>query len=714
MAERIDIIVQAQQRAAAGIAAGGGGLAGIAGGGGSVPLPPNQQWNTFRGTLQGVQVAFQAVVGAAAVQQVIAFGRASAQAFLQFERANQTAKLLSGTTEQYNKLLALARQNQRLFGGSLAENIQGLSGFANMARKSGIELAQFNDLSQRLNLLSPEQGLEGAAIALREALAGDTLSLRERFELDKRALAGLTDASLTAADRVRLLNDILLDQGVAAGAAAQTVTETQKAYNALGAELDSLQLSAGQGIAETFDDAARGLARLIGLVNQNPQAIAELRSLLGGGQPVNLVQVEAEMQRDRARESFGLYGRGVSTEGVTERAFAGDEDQFNQAFSRTAVLLARGNEEAQAAVIELNNELIRGETIGWDYWAALQAIEQQAYATADAEGEVGDATTAASNEVAQLAAQRLLQAANSDRAARVEDELRAAIEQSIASGEDVPRIVARIAQAYRIEQGIVAELAAEYQLLNYQRAGPSAGAAGGIGSNIVGAGAASSVFRTRVAAARYYAGPAQAAASTGGSRALSEAQRAREAAAREEERRIEEARRNAERLEEITRDHYQRLRQIQEDYLLSRERAEEDFQIERQRLLAEGRIYEAQLLEERFAREQRRADEDNARAALRQREDYGQRVADLGPVAQGPAGPASGVVAATGSAAPAPAAGGGDAGRALRIEVLLDGQVIGTAAYPTIEALFAADLVRVDATQAPGAGQSAGVSGPRP
>lgn len=62
--------------------------------------------------------------------------------------------------------------------------------------KDNSQLEKMVNLAERLGAIDPEQGLEGAAYALKEFFSGDAVSLVERFELPRKVMNDIKNLSL--------------------------------------------------------------------------------------------------------------------------------------------------------------------------------------------------------------------------------------------------------------------------------------------------------------------------------------------------------------------------------------------------------------------------------------------------------------------------------------------------------------------------------------
>ena len=90
-------------------------------------------------SFQGVAQGLQTLVGGylVATRVIGAFGQVINQGN-ELEKTLITFRVLSGSAEQYEKNLALAKAQQDRFGGSLQDTVEGMSNFANLSRRAGI------------------------------------------------------------------------------------------------------------------------------------------------------------------------------------------------------------------------------------------------------------------------------------------------------------------------------------------------------------------------------------------------------------------------------------------------------------------------------------------------------------------------------------------------------------------------------------------------
>lgn len=277
-------------------------------GGGGPALPRTFAGFTPQGLNQAAGAFGLATIGPQIVGQAINKGIEAGGEALALRETRNSLKAVSGDTKTYTTIIAEARRQQLLFGGSLSDITEGLSGFAVTARNTGAPLESLIDLQKRLTLLNPAQGAQGGLIALNEALAGNITSLSRRFNIPKAALQDLNDTTKPVTERLAVLDKFLTSVGITSAAVTDRVDAGAQAFRRLNQELNDAKLSSGNNLANFFERSATGLSRLIGLVNKNPQALAELKKfrIFGGdgGGTVNQADLDAAA-RQLAQEQAG-------------------------------------------------------------------------------------------------------------------------------------------------------------------------------------------------------------------------------------------------------------------------------------------------------------------------------------------------------------------------------------------------------------------------
>lgn len=132
----------------------------------------------------------------------------------------------------------------------------------------------------RLNVLSPEQGLEGAALAMRELTSGDTRSLVGRFEVSRDAANAMKREIQGGADAVQVLDRYLTSAGITDGALEASLAgasgqqrEYNRAIEDLGLKVNQVVTSAGwrefqTGLIRSTTDEITALQNLAGWIDR--------------------------------------------------------------------------------------------------------------------------------------------------------------------------------------------------------------------------------------------------------------------------------------------------------------------------------------------------------------------------------------------------------------------------------------------------------------
>lgn len=415
----------------------------------------SQGGSRLSGTLTTLKTAAGALGIGFGLKQLVDFGIEAGKNALQLRETQNSLRAVTGSGRAYAEVIRTAHEQQLLFGGSLQQNIEGLSGLTITAKQSGASLRQLVDLSQRLNVLSPEQGVGGARVALAEALSGNISSLSKRFEIPRSALRGLSDESKSVEDRLAILDQFLTKVGVTSAAVAGKVDQDALAFRRLNAELEATQLAAGGQLATAFSSAATGLARLLGVINQNPQAIAELRAIFSGKQQIddadiqratadiarnqNRAQLEQAFARARAAQNQGtgvvaLGGAGVATANPFATFVAGTQQATSASESMGATLdrlrdrilaVGEGSEQQAASVNSAIAAFSAGSISGAQFEGILDAIAVRSIAGADTEDRRAEAILAAAK------AQREAIAAGEQQVEEINNAARAAAQHTI-------------------------------------------------------------------------------------------------------------------------------------------------------------------------------------------------------------------------------------------------------------------------------------------
>ncbi len=296
----------------------------------------------YTSALNGLKGAFGALGIGLAAQQVVAFGVSSGRAALELDRQQRSTRALAGGTQEYARWVQIAKDQQRLFGGSLAENLAGIQGLGIVSRQSGAQLADLVDLSQRLGVLDPSQGTAGARIALSEALSGDVTSLARRYEVPRAALAKLKDESIPVAEKLKVIDDYLNDIGITGETVSGSISRQAREINTLAAAWDDYKTRVGAGLVALVTGGSDGKF----------SAAAGATNLLTGSAG-NTEKLEGQNQLAFAQSggSFEQYLANVEKVNQANRFVMGSFQELNQAqFQFAQSLMASGTSYDQAVL----------------------------------------------------------------------------------------------------------------------------------------------------------------------------------------------------------------------------------------------------------------------------------------------------------------------------------------------------------------------------
>lgn len=282
-----------------------------------------QEAAAYQKSLSGVTnfaAGFQKLIGAyfAVTRAAQAFG-ATIEAGNQLEKAQATFRGLSGSAEAYEKNLAAARAQQDRFGGSLQDNIEGLSTFANLAKRTGIDINQLANTARALAIVDPAQGFKGASIALKEFFSGDITSLARRFEIPRDRLNELKELAQTDAPAAfQKLQSVLEEFGISQGLLAEQANTTAVAYDKLGGAATDALAAVGQALASGLEPAALRLTELLKQVGAGITSLSTVgQQKLGIEQALLTASSSAEQFNERVQIANGQMESGLNNIGLS-------------------------------------------------------------------------------------------------------------------------------------------------------------------------------------------------------------------------------------------------------------------------------------------------------------------------------------------------------------------------------------------------------------
>lgn len=199
----------------------------------------------------------------------------------QLEKTLTTFRVLSGSTEQYEKNLALAKTQQTQFGGSLQDTVEGMSSFANLSARTGIEINKLTNTARALATVDPAQGFKGAGIALKEFFSGEITSLARRFEIPREALNGvekITDQQ----QKFEALQQVLAQFGISEELVTAQANTTAVTFDKLGGAAADARAAIGSALAAFFEQGAKNVTAVLQEIATGMTALVSQADQLAG------------------------------------------------------------------------------------------------------------------------------------------------------------------------------------------------------------------------------------------------------------------------------------------------------------------------------------------------------------------------------------------------------------------------------------------------
>lgn len=221
--------------------------------------------SVITGALAGIKGAFDGIIGSG-------IGLNSS---MENVRAQLTAMTKDGGQAQ--AILAAIRKEADATPFAFNEMARSMTTLLPVARQTGESLMGITKIAEILAATHPEQGLEGAAFALREFSSGQVQSLADRFDLPRQQLERLQKEGVPAIEAVRrVLQDLGFDASLVAGL-AETLTGRWSTFK------DTLSGFTSRLTAPLFDALKDGLMGLQTLLERNSVGINAFMDLLGSG-----------------------------------------------------------------------------------------------------------------------------------------------------------------------------------------------------------------------------------------------------------------------------------------------------------------------------------------------------------------------------------------------------------------------------------------------
>jgi hypothetical protein len=194
------------------------------------------------------------------------------------EKVSATVNALSGNFDTYSKSLTLAATQQRKFGGTLEENLQGLSSLIPVSKRYNADLQQLDNIARRLAIVDPLQGFSGAAIALKEFFSGDITSLSRRFEIDRATLNSIKEAGDKTA-QLQKLDQVLNDLGISNEVLNARTKTSAATFDKFGATISNITTAFGAFIQDALRPTVEQLDNFLSVFNSTITFVENNRAI---------------------------------------------------------------------------------------------------------------------------------------------------------------------------------------------------------------------------------------------------------------------------------------------------------------------------------------------------------------------------------------------------------------------------------------------------
>lgn len=192
----------------------------------------------------------------------------------------------TGSGEEASRVMADIRKEADATPFSFKELASATASLIPASKMAGVSLMDLTKQAEVLGALNPEQGLVGAAMAIREAVSGDFGSVVDRFNLPRQRLNELKEQGVPAVEAIRIA---LAELGVDGSLVANMATTLTGRWSTFNDTIDSLKV---QVAAPLFDQLKIGLEIVSNLINDNREVFDEWSNTLGDifggiGQEIN-------------------------------------------------------------------------------------------------------------------------------------------------------------------------------------------------------------------------------------------------------------------------------------------------------------------------------------------------------------------------------------------------------------------------------------------
>ncbi|WP_285615092.1 hypothetical protein [Pseudobacillus badius] len=153
--------------------------------------------------------------------------------------------LFKENTKAANEFFNFLKDKSVESTASIDDLIMGGRGFASMTKDVGT-LKDMVNLAERLAMVNPAEGFQGAQFSMRELLSGDVASIKERFNIDGPTAHAIKDVP-TLEGKLKALDKVLADMGY-----------TQQFVNTVNDTAYAKWQKLGDTVRQTFTDIGLG------------------------------------------------------------------------------------------------------------------------------------------------------------------------------------------------------------------------------------------------------------------------------------------------------------------------------------------------------------------------------------------------------------------------------------------------------------------------
>jgi len=292
-------------------------------------------FNSLTFAVGTVSMAFEKFYATMAKGNELTDRQASLFALVQNKGINPA---ISATTK-YSQAMLVAVTNQRIFGGSLADSIDGMFKLQQIATSSGVSIHRLNEVVQLLAMRDPVQGIEGATIAVQELMSGDPMSLRRRFELPGQEINKLANEAGNAVVQLDGLTEVLAEQGITADLLNERLNTTAQTFRDFESVSDNFWTVFGQGLAQTFEPQFERLTKFMTNITFVPYYQKMLKD---GGDDIR------KYMDDNTRVLYeGYVTTGMIVDEAVKKQLETQRQAYEEQISMDAELVASAKRSAQ-------------------------------------------------------------------------------------------------------------------------------------------------------------------------------------------------------------------------------------------------------------------------------------------------------------------------------------------------------------------------------